>query len=321
MDEILERVVRQSGVADLLDVLSERLAPTDLQSLLIEVYRRRAAQRAPSHLLDQYRRDRFVQPSPTNPRAFLEVDRLAFSLAAPPFEPIELSPVGPLGTTSVLTSVSQNVAVATARNSEVVSDSTNVLALECALRRQARSRVRSGAGDRVRLCASHRLLRAQRFVGPKQFAHFRAFALGTAGRDEGNERFELDSLVEQLGFYLRFLAAGKDVGFPMNLPRIAVTDLTGHLLSERLQRDVLDPLAAGFPEARLGFDPDRASGRGYYEKTCFKVYATDPRGVEHELADGGFTDWTRTLLSDRKERLLISGIGTERICGLFGAER
>ena len=177
MDEILERVVRQSGVADLLDLLSERLAPTDLQSLLIEVYRRRATRQAPADLLDQYRRNRFVQPSPMNPRAFLEVDRLAFSLASPPFEPIELSPLGPLGTTSVLTSVSQNVAVATARNTEVVSDSTNVLALECALRRRARSRVRSGASDRVRLCASHRLLRAQRFAGPNQFAHFRAFAL------------------------------------------------------------------------------------------------------------------------------------------------
>ncbi|MGH2461937.1 MAG: hypothetical protein ACRDIY_24030 [Chloroflexota bacterium] len=320
MDEILERVVRQSGVVELLDVLVERLAPTDLQSLLIEVNRRRAARQAPADLLDQYRRNRFVQPSPTDPRAFLELDRLAFSLAAPPFQPIELSPLAPLGATSVLTTVSQNVAVATARNVEVVSDSTNVLALECARRRRTRSRTRSGASDRVRLCASHRLLRAQRFAGPKQLAHFRAFALCTAGRDEGNERFELESLAEQLEFYLRFLAAGQSVGFPMSQPRIAVTDLTGRLPTARLQPAVLDPLATRFPDARLGFDPERASGRGYYETLCFKVYATDPRGVEHELADGGFTDWTRTLLSDRKERLLISGIGTERIRGVFGGE-
>ena len=32
------------------------------------------------------------------------------------------------------------------------------------------------------------------------------------------------------------------------------------------------------------------------------------------LVDGGFVDWTQRLLSDRKERLLISGIGTERLC-------
>ena len=36
----IERIVRQSEVADLVDILTERLAPTDLQSLLLEVYRR-----------------------------------------------------------------------------------------------------------------------------------------------------------------------------------------------------------------------------------------------------------------------------------------
>ena len=43
----------------------------------------------------------------------------------------------------------------------------------------------------------------------------------------------------------------------------------------------------------------------------------DARGTEHELADGGFTNWTQKLLSDKKERLLISGMGTERIHALF----
>ncbi len=318
-DEIIARVVRESGVPDLLDVLAERLVPSDLQSLLIEVYRRRAARQAPADLLEQYRHNRFVQPSPTSPRAFLELDLLAFSLASPPFEPIELSPLAPLGATSVLTSVSQNVVVATARNVEVVSDSTNALALECALRRRARSRSRVGADDRVRLCASHRLVRAQRFAGPGTFAHFRAFALCTAGRDEGHDRFERDALLDHLGFYLRFLSAGESIGFPMGAPRIAVTDLVGDPETDRLQREIIDSLGAQFPDAQLASDPGRTSGRGYYEKLCFKVYATDRAGVERELADGGFTGWTRALLSDRKERLLISGIGTERICGLFGA--
>jgi hypothetical protein len=37
-----------------------------------------------------------------------------------------------------------------------------------------------------------------------------------------------------------------------------------------------------------------------------------------ELADGGAVDWTQKLLSDAKERLVISGIGSERVCGEFG---
>lgn len=35
------------------------------------------------------------------------------------------------------------------------------------------------------------------------------------------------------------------------------------------------------------------------------------------MADGGFTTWTADLLSNAKERLLISGLGIERLCGLF----
>jgi hypothetical protein len=33
------------------------------------------------------------------------------------------------------------------------------------------------------------------------------------------------------------------------------------------------------------------------------------------VADGGFTDWTARLMgNNRKERLLISGIGSELVC-------
>ena len=100
----------------------------------------------------------------------------------------------------------------------MVSDSTNVLALECALRRRAALRAAARARERVRLCASHRLVRAQTFDSPAAFAHFRVFALCTAGRDEGWHRFELDSLAEQLGVYLRSLTALAGIGWPINSP-------------------------------------------------------------------------------------------------------
>ena len=44
--------------------------------------------------------------------------------------------MGPLGTSSVMANVDRNWAVSTSRNTEVVSDATNVLALECAFRRK-----------------------------------------------------------------------------------------------------------------------------------------------------------------------------------------
>jgi hypothetical protein len=316
----LPRILRESGVVDLLEALAERLAPTDLQSLLLEVYRRRAARQTPAGLLGQYERNRFTCPSPVDPRALAAFDRLAYAFAAPPFVPIELSPVCPLGTTSVVAPVSQNVAVATTRNTEVVSDSTNVLALECARRRRDGLRSSGRTADRVKLCTSHRLLRPQHYSGPGAFAHFRVFALCTAGRDEGSHRFESESLAEQVGFYLRLLTALDGIGYPVQHPRVAFTDLAGGMDFDQLHAAVMVPLAAEFPRAELGFDPSRTSGRGYYQTLCFKIYGQDQRDVEHELVDGGFTPWTQTLLSNRKERLLTSGIGSERICALFARE-
>ncbi len=34
-------------------------------------------------------------------------------------------------------------------------------------------------------------------------------------------------------------------------------------------------------------------------------------GADRSIADGGTVDWTQRLLSDAKERLLVSGIGLE----------
>ena len=39
-------------------------------------------------------------------------------------------------------------------------------------------------------------------------------------------------------------------------------------------------------------------------------------GTWEEIGDGGFTDWTAQLLADGKERLLITGYGTDRLASL-----
>ena len=162
MGKIVERIAQETGIGNLVEALSEQLSPTDLQSLLIEVYRRRAEALKPRDLLSQYERNRFVQLAQVGPAAMIAFDRLAFKLLPPGFEAVELAPVTPLGTCSVVSTVSQNVAVPTIRNTEVCSDSTNVLALECARRRREAARSNLRSTDRVKLCTSHRLLRADR---------------------------------------------------------------------------------------------------------------------------------------------------------------
>jgi hypothetical protein len=82
---------------------------------------------------------------------------------------------------------------------------------------------------------------------------------------------------------------------------------------------VLEPLAAEFPEARFRVDDSREQGRNYYASLCFSLNAADPTGTMLNLADGGFTDWTRRLLSNAKERLLVSGIGLELVAKRFRA--
>jgi hypothetical protein len=315
-DRIIERISRETGIDDLVETLATQLNPTDLQSLLIEVYRRRAEALAPRDLLDQYRHNRFVQPAQASPIAQLDFDRLAYSLLPPGFEAIALSPVAPLGACSVVSSVSQNVVIPTIRNTEVCSDATNVLALECAHRRQQILRGGSRATDRVKLGTSHRLLRAQKFEGPASFQHFSIFTLCTAGRDEGSFKFETEALFEQLDFYVRLLDKAAELGYTIEDVRVSVTALDKQRI-DALQANVIDPLAAKHPDVKVGSDQDRQSGHGYYANACFQIRARDQSGTDYLLVDGGFTTWTQQLLSNRKERLMTSGLGSERVCACF----
>jgi hypothetical protein len=165
-DYIIERIQRDVGIPDLLDTLADRLSPTDLQSLLLAVYRRRAASVTPGQLLGRYEQDRFVRPSGAAPPALAAFDQLVWSLLPTTYTAVELSPVSPLGTNAAIATVSQNKVVTTIRNTEVVADITNVLALECASRRRRLLRGDAKSRARVRLCASQRVVRGQAFSGP-----------------------------------------------------------------------------------------------------------------------------------------------------------
>src|SRR6185436_12731596 len=94
--------------------------------------------------------------------------------AAEAFEAIELSPLAPLGACSVVGPTSQNKIVSALRGTEVLSDPTNVLALECALR------LRRNAAEIVRLATCQRCVRAQEVPKKSGYSpHFRIFCLAT----------------------------------------------------------------------------------------------------------------------------------------------
>ena len=313
---IINRVERDAGVPHLAEILSDRLAPTDLQSLLLEVFARRAKKRDPKALLDDHVSNRYTRPSASDPARLLEWDRGAFSTLPRLFQAVELSPVCPLGTGSVLSPISQDWTVSTIRNTETVADSTNVLAIECAVLRREQKNFSTGHAASVHLASSHRLLRGQKInVRPGVLQHFRLFSLCSSGRDPGNLQFETETVRLHIGFFLK--AFKKFLGSKIPL-RVTISDFSSEAPRLAVRSEVVDKLQTSHNGMRIGFDQERKQGRGYYGELCFKIFATSSTGREQELADGGDVDWTQKLLNNAKERLVISGCGSERLCEIFG---
>jgi len=306
--DILRRVERETGCNDLAQILGKQLESGDLHSLLLAAFRERSRQRTPGQVLSDYLDQTLMRPCAIDARVFLAWDQTVYRFLPAAFTPLELSPVCPFGSHSTFATVSQDKTLVTIRGAEVISDATNVLALEAASRRRSLLRQTPRDATTISLASSHRLVRTHSTAYP----HFRLFHLITAGRDTGDSRFECPALVEHLTIFLHALNTFLT---PQAVLRVSLTDLTEGAREARWQERILAPLRTRFPQIEIRFDPERLSGRGYYQECCFKLHA-QRSGEWLEIGDGGFTDWTQRLLSDRKERLLISAVGSDRICGL-----
>jgi hypothetical protein len=274
-------------------VLEAELSPTDLQTVLLDVARTRSARVDAARLRQRWADDRFAQPAQVDPRRLAGLLARVWELLPTEFAGVELSPVTPLGTCGALGPVDQNRIVSTVRGSEVVSDPTNVLALEAAHRRRS-------TPEDLHLAAHHRVLRAQRFP-PGYSAHFALLALVSSGRDRGSSGTELDFLRRHLTAWRtllddtlgrgQFLISYSTYGDPLLAGRIA------------------DQLEPDLGELHPAAEP--LSGGGYYAGLRFTITAPTADGVV-EIGDGGLTDWTARLAADAKERCLISCVSSER---------
>jgi hypothetical protein len=285
--------------------LEHGLSPADLQAALMDVSRSRAAAVTPARLMQRWRQDRYVQPVVSDPRPVWQLEARLWGLLPDEFAGVDLSPVAPLGTCSAVGPVSQDRVISTTRGSEVVSDPTNVLALEAASRRQ-----QTGAAS-VSLASCHRVLRGQPFDQPGLFQHFRLFALVTSARDRGSGRTEAALLTTHLRFWARALAEL----LPARRAALRYTVFGFPPLHERM-RDTVLPALDPLPRAvAVDEDASRERARGYYQRGAIRV-DVEADGDWREVGDGGFTDWTARLLNDAKERCLISCVSTERLTAL-----
>ena len=83
-----------------------------------------------------------------------------------------------------------------------------------------------------------------------------------------------------------------------------------------VQNDLLKLFSKKFPHVEFKLDRNPQNGQAYYSELRFQIHAGDASGSDLLLVDGGFTEWTRKVLSNSKERFLISGLGSERL--IFG---
>jgi len=290
------------------DALASGLPASEVWSLLLDVMEARASGRTPASLREQWQNDRFVQPCYLDQRVLHEVDGHLLDAAAA-FEAVELSPVAPLGVCSSIALASQNKIVSTARGTEVVSDPTNVLALECA------RRLRENSGAHVRLATSHRCVRAQEI--PKQpgfAAHFRMFCLASAGHERENRQFTQDALVEHITTHLGALKRLSEHGYAVGEHRVRV-------LATAANAQLADRVAAAVSAASSVDVQRQELNHPYYDGIRFMIDVRIPNGPEIPLIDGGAFDWLRKLASNRKMVFVASGMGSQVVGYVFGKDR
>lgn len=283
--------------------LAEGLPASEVWSLLLDVLDRRARQRTPADLVRQWARDGFTRPCAIDQRTLVALDGHLLS-AASAFEAIELSPLAPLGACSVVGLASQNKILSALRGTEVVSDPTNVMALECG------RRLREDASRIVRLATCHRCVRAQAVPDRPGFAqHFRIFCLATAGWERGEHAVLVDALVEHVTTHLSALDRLEQCGyrFPNRRVRLLATEARGEL-ADRIARAL-----TGVPVVR---DPLE---HPYYDGLRFMIGVEGSSGDEIPLIDGGAFDWLGTLTSNRKLVFVASGMGSQLAAYAFRA--
>ena len=198
------------------ETLATGFTGSQLHSVLLEVMQRRARTRSPMDVLAQYRRDAYCCPAPIDLRASLAVDNHLLT-AAEGLPRRQLSPVAPLGTCSAVAITDQNRVLSALRMTEVVSDPTNVLALECALR------MRACQATPVHLATSQRVVRAQPVPKkPGHSQHFRVFVLASGGRESKDHAFTVDTVVRHVRTMLGALERLERYGYSFGRRRVDV---------------------------------------------------------------------------------------------------
>lgn len=303
-DPIISSILRKTGIPDLVERLSEQLTGSELNSLLLEVFNKKVSRMSPAELLRQYETNRFVQPSPTDMTGLLEKElQILRMLRHHHFQPVELSPVAPLGSCSVVGTADQRKIISALRNTEVLADATNAIALHIA---QLRKNKKEYINDESwRFCTAQRHLRAPKVQGRGLMQHFKIGCLVSSGMDTGNYAFECKNLAEHFSALYHLM----EEAFDIKSIFFKLQSRAGYKNDNQMIEKVYEYLKQTLHKVEIKME-NPARPNNYYKGIQFKMVIT-VNDQQLEIADGGFVDWTQQLLGNKKERLLISGFGLE----------
>lgn len=227
--KMLQSISEELGIPNLLDVLST-VPMRRLQPILVHAFKNRAGARKPSDLLREYEaKQEFFGTSIIPQDELHDFARVCHKAVVADFEVVQTSPIVPLGLNAVLSKVSQNNILSSIRGSEVVSDITSQLALECAFRRKRMSAGVDQAGVQgvVNLCTSGRVLRLQPFDKTKGYMqHFNLFALCSGGMNApADGGFAVPMLMKHISSLLDVLYALWTTGYGCEDIVVSISDM------------------------------------------------------------------------------------------------
>lgn len=225
VEKMLMSISKELGVPNLLEILST--APMwRLKSILVLAFKNRANARKPAELLQEYERQHEFLGISSIPQIELHKFALACHEATgSEFEDVQTSPIAPLGLNAVLSMVSQNNTLSSIRGSEVVSDLTTQLALECSLRRK--QNIARNDDSSIHISTSGRVLRLQPFDKSRGYMqHFNLFVLCSGGPNSSSGGgFAVPSLQKHIATLLNILSVLQRKGYKSSEITVKISDM------------------------------------------------------------------------------------------------
>ena len=305
--DVTRQLLEKLRHPELLDLLTKELSGSELNTLLLDVIRNKTKAMSGPELLNKYQLNRFVKPADL---PVLELKKTELELLTlfkdHFFEPVELSPVSVLGSCSVVASVDQNKILSALRGTEILADATNAMALHICDLKKRKLWVPDKPTQKLRLSTIQRHVRTQSITATGFTPHFKVGCFVTSGLDTGSFNFEKETLLEQL----QLLNAIYKNHYGVQEINFRFLCRSGYSDPFRVANEVKDYVARHkeWLDIEIVENPEKETN--YYKGLQYKANIRWKNQI-YEIADGGFVDWTQTILQNKKERFLIGGIGFE----------